>query len=379
MRAPASRAARATAGFMVSIEIGTLTWEASSSITGRTRRSSSASGTGSAPGRVDSPPTSRISAPRAASSSAWRTAAAASRNFPPSEKESGVTLTIPMTNAGRGKRNSNWRARKSMLLIQQQGWRPPAEVGPPAAWRRRPAGTPGRSNLGSKIRNRLLQSLRQRHLRFPVQNFSRLGNVGAALFGIVLRQRFENDSAPGTGGANDFPGELQHRQFRRVADVHGQIVIAHHQPVDAFDQVGNVTEAAGLSALAEDGDGLVFERLTDEGRHDAAIVKAHPRAVGVEDAHDARLDFVFAMVGHGQRLGEPLGLVVTAARADGVDVAPVFLGLWMDERVAINLGRGSQQEPRPFVFGQAERLVRAQRADLQRLNRKIQIVKRAGR
>ena len=36
------------------------------------------------------------------------------RNFPPSEKESGVTLTMPITSAGRGKTNSNWRARKIM-------------------------------------------------------------------------------------------------------------------------------------------------------------------------------------------------------------------------------------------------------------------------
>ena len=41
---------------------------------------------------------------------------ARSRNFPPSEKESGVTLTMPMTSAGRGKINSNCRARKSICI-----------------------------------------------------------------------------------------------------------------------------------------------------------------------------------------------------------------------------------------------------------------------
>ena len=84
------------------------------SMTGITRRNSSVSLTGSAPGRVDSPPMSKISAPWATSSSAWATAASVLRNFPPSEKESGVTLTMPITSAGRGKRNSNWRARKSI-------------------------------------------------------------------------------------------------------------------------------------------------------------------------------------------------------------------------------------------------------------------------
>ena len=46
------------------------------SMTGTTRSSSSSAGTGSAPGRVDSPPTSTIAAPSAISRRAWRTACA---------------------------------------------------------------------------------------------------------------------------------------------------------------------------------------------------------------------------------------------------------------------------------------------------------------
>ena len=60
--APASSAAAATAAFDVSID-SRAPAPASPSSTGTTRRSSSASVTGSAPGRVDSPPTSRIAAP----------------------------------------------------------------------------------------------------------------------------------------------------------------------------------------------------------------------------------------------------------------------------------------------------------------------------
>src|SRR5262245_1518566 len=94
------------------MEIGTVTWVASRRITGRTRRNSSSSLTGSAPGRVDSPPTSIISAPCANNSIPCAAAAALSRNCPPSENESGVTLTIPITMAGRGNTNSNSRARR---------------------------------------------------------------------------------------------------------------------------------------------------------------------------------------------------------------------------------------------------------------------------
>ena len=55
----------------------------------RRARSSSSAGTGSAPGRVDAPPTSRIAAPSAASCRPCSTAASGSRNSPPSGERVG--------------------------------------------------------------------------------------------------------------------------------------------------------------------------------------------------------------------------------------------------------------------------------------------------
>ena len=52
-----------------------------------------------APGRVDSPPTSTMSAPSSIISSPRETARSGSSHRPPSENESGVTLRIPMTRA----------------------------------------------------------------------------------------------------------------------------------------------------------------------------------------------------------------------------------------------------------------------------------------
>ena len=91
MVAPAATAATAVASFRVSTE--TRPWSASASITGSTRRCSSAGSTGSAPGRVDSPPTSTMAAPAANRSIPWAIALAGSNQRPPSENESGVTLT----------------------------------------------------------------------------------------------------------------------------------------------------------------------------------------------------------------------------------------------------------------------------------------------
>ena len=95
IEAPLARASSATRALDVSIERGTAISDPKSSSTGKSLRSSSSRGTGSEPGRVDSAPRSSRSAscwirPRACS-------AAAESERPPSEKLSGVMLTIPMT------------------------------------------------------------------------------------------------------------------------------------------------------------------------------------------------------------------------------------------------------------------------------------------
>ena len=76
IEAPAARAARATSALVVSIEIGILIEPESAWTTGITRASSSSSETGSAPGRLDSPPRSSRSAPWAAKRLANATASA---------------------------------------------------------------------------------------------------------------------------------------------------------------------------------------------------------------------------------------------------------------------------------------------------------------
>ena len=86
-----------------------------------------------------------------------------------------------------------------------------------------------------------------------------------------------------------------------------------------------------------------------------------------------------AVVGHDDRLGEALGLVVAAAEADRVDVAPVVLALRVLLGVAVDLAGAGQQVAGVLGLGQAERVVRAERADLERLDRILQIIDRAGR
>ena len=148
---------------------------------------------------------------------------------------------------------------------------------------------------------------------------------------------------------------------------------------DASDQIVDVTKRARLSARAKDGDWLVLECLTYESGNRAAIECAHARAVRIEDPHDRRVDALLAVIRHRHRLGVTLRLVVDAARTDRVDVAPVRLGLRVDQRVAVDLTRRGSQEASTLGFRETEGIVRAVRADLQGLQWQAQVVNRAGR
>ena len=87
---------------------------------------------------------------------------------------------------------------------------------------------------------------------------------------------------------------------------------------------------------------------------------------------------MLAVIGDGHGFRETLGLVVAASRADAVDVSPVILGLRVDQRVAVDFRRGSEQEPRGLEPAESERLVGAERANLQGLDRELEIIDRAG-
>src|SRR5207344_3580234 len=95
---------------------------------------------------------------------------------------------------------------------------------------------------------------------------------------------------------------------------------------------------------------------------------------------DLDRDAVGTVVGHRHRLRVPLGLVVHTAGTDGVDVAPVALGLWVDLRVAVDLGCRGKHEPRPLRLREPERVEGAEGADLQRMDRILEVVaRRCGR
>ena len=64
---------------------------------------------------------------------------------------------------------------------------------------------------------------------------------------------------------------------------------------------------------------------------------------------------------------------------DRVHVPPVGLGLGVHLGIAVDLGGRGQEESRAFGLGQTERIVGAERADLEGLDRELEVVDRAGR
>src|SRR5215831_11888326 len=111
--APRSSAQAAIVAFIVSIETGCPEHTTAGS-TNSSRRSSSSAETATAWGRVDSAPMSMMSTPSIIICLACATAASRGRKAPPSENESGVTFSIPMTNgrrsASRAERTSAFAA-----------------------------------------------------------------------------------------------------------------------------------------------------------------------------------------------------------------------------------------------------------------------------
>ena len=117
--------------------------------------------------------------------------------------------------------------------------------------------------------------------------------------------------------------------------------------------------------LSDDEAALVFRRASE------LDVELHHRREGWDVAG---LEAVVPVIGEGDRLGEPLGLVVDAPRPDGVHVAPVRLRLRVHHRVAVDLAGGGEEEAGALRLGQAQAVVGAEAADLERLDRHLEVV-----
>src|SRR4029077_18474020 len=269
---------------------------------------------------------------------------------------------------------------------------------PPALWATSPASLGGKQipNLtpdaahrvvaaqqAVEILDRLGETLLERDLGLPLELVARQGDVGAALQGIVDRQRPGLDELRlAADQLYDLLGEMPDRHLDRIAEIDrtGEIIRrVVHQTQPAIDQVVDVAEGAGLHAVAVDRDVFALERLNDEVRHPAAAVGGHARPVGVEDTRHLDAQFVLAVVVEEQRFGAALALVVAGARPQRIDVAAIALDLRMHGGIAVDLAGRGLEDLGARTLGQAEHIDGAVHAGLGRLHRIVLVVNRRGR
>src|SRR5580692_4171565 len=91
-------------------------------------------------------------------------------------------------------------------------------------------------------------------LRLPAQQLFRPGDVRATLRRIVLGQRMEANLAGRAGDGKNLVRTFEDSPLHGVADVDGVVFAGAREAQNAFDLVGNVTEAAGLGAISVDGE-----------------------------------------------------------------------------------------------------------------------------
>jgi hypothetical protein len=230
-----------------------------------------------------------------------------------------------------------------------------------------------------KISDGAVKSIGQRDGGFPAEACFGEGDVRLALLGIVRRQWAEDDLGFATDFLQHLLGEGKHGEFTGIAEIDrtGEIV-GFHELDEAADEVIDVAETARLLAVAVDGDVVAFERLDDEVGDDTAVIRQHARAVGVEDADDADVHAVLTVVVEEEGFSDTLALVIAGAGADGIDVAPVALGLGMHLRIAIDFRGGSLEHARLEAACEAEHVDGTHHGGLDRLDGVVLIMRRGG-
>src|SRR6266545_1307523 len=101
--------------------------------------------------------------------------------------------------------------------------------------------------------------------------------------------------------------------------------IGEQQAINTFNQVRHITKRPSLRPIAINSQRIATKCLSHEVLQDPAIVESHPFAVGIENANDMGVQPVITVISHDDRFGKTLGLVITSAEANRIDVAPIFL------------------------------------------------------
>src|SRR5207245_2332108 len=93
----------------------------------------------------------------------------------------------------------------------------------------------------------------EKNLRLPAEQRSGLGDIGPALLGIVLGKFVEANLALGARDRDYASRAFENSELVGVADIHRKMFVGLRQAQKSFYFITDVTEAAGLRAVAVHG------------------------------------------------------------------------------------------------------------------------------
>ena len=226
----------------------------------------------------------------------------------------------------------------------------------------------------------LLQAVAQFDRRLPLDNLLGERNIGATACGIINRKWFKDDLRAAARERDNHLCELSDRELRGVAQIHRAVRfrLMHHAN-QAFDQIVAITEGSRLQAVAKDGDVLVKQRLANEIRHDPPVEGMHSGSVRIEDAYDADIDSVHAMIVHEQRFCRSFSLIIAGSWTNRIDVPAVIFPLRMDLWVAVNLAGRCLQHAGTAPLTNPQGIDCSHHRRFDRLDRIELVVSRSGR
>ncbi len=89
-----------------------------------------------------------------------------------------------------------------------------------------------------------------------------------------------DDEAPAPGDVQNEPREIDDADLLGIAEVHRLVDLRAHEPDDPVDEVGHITEAPSLHAVAMNPERFAAKGLGEECRDDATVVRAVAGPVG---------------------------------------------------------------------------------------------------
>ena len=222
---------------------------------------------------------------------------------------------------------------------------------------------------GLEVRNGGGEAIFKRCCGTPAEEFFCPCRVGAALFRVVDGGIEVNNLRRRSGCFQNRFGELQDRSFFLRANIHGIVDITHHETIDAIDGIGVIAKGAGVGSIAVHGERFAAEGLSNEVRHNSAIIQAHSWTVSVKESNNASINPSEAVIGHRHSLAKAFGFVVHGSRTDWVNVSPIRLGLRRERGIPVNLAGGGKNEFCAFDGAKVEAVLGAMRPNSQHFER----------